>query len=181
MGSTQSRIDLDKLDIKPLDPDRDRAAFRCGNDELDDFFRNHAADHHVRRQARVTVATYEGRIVGYYWLVAHGQPLGKISEEARRAFDSARFDATPCIYLGMLGTDLAFQGKGIGKVLMLHAMRQTLAVAERIGVYALTLDAVDAETANRYARWGFEFCSEGALAMYISVTTIRQAGLTPLA
>jgi GNAT superfamily N-acetyltransferase len=156
----------------------DRAAFCCGNDELDDFFTHHAARHHAAHRVRVTVAMHGGRIVGFYWLVAHGQPLGRISSEAEAAFDTTKFDATPLVYLGMIGTDRSVQGLGIGKILMVHAMRQTLAVADVVGVYALTLDAVDAETARRYAKWGFEYCVEGAdttyVPMYIPVETIRR-------
>ncbi|HEV7599638.1 MAG TPA: hypothetical protein VGO49_05195 [Bradyrhizobium sp.] len=50
------KIDLKKLKIQPLDPNMDRAAFYCGEPELDDFFRDHAADHHQRYLTRVYTA-----------------------------------------------------------------------------------------------------------------------------
>ena len=48
-------------------------------------------------------------------------------------------------------------------------------IAELAGVYALTLEAIDADTAARYKRWGFEYYVSDRLWMYIPVATIRQA------
>jgi hypothetical protein len=64
------KIDLKKLMIQPLDPNMDRAAFYCGEPELDDFFRDNAADHHERYLTRVYTALHDNEIVGYYWLNA---------------------------------------------------------------------------------------------------------------
>jgi hypothetical protein len=69
-NSPSSRIELDKLEIRPLDPNMDRAAFYCSEPELDDFFRHYSADHHERHLARVYTAIHKNRIVGFYWLVA---------------------------------------------------------------------------------------------------------------
>jgi GNAT superfamily N-acetyltransferase len=170
---SKSRVDLSKLEIKPLDSKMDRAAFCCGNDELDGFFHDYAGDHHDKHLARVYVGIYEGEIVSYYWLVAQSHLPRKLSEEALGKL--ARIEFAPCIYLGMLGTQLEFQGKGTGKTMMLHAFAQILKVADQVGVYALTLEAVDKETAERYASWGFSYFIEGELLMFIPVSTIRQA------
>lgn len=156
----------------------DRAAFCCGEPELDAFFRVHALDHHDGHKARVTVGLHDGKVVGFYWLIAQSFPLNKVSAEAEHLF--AHLGATPCVYLGMLGTQQDRQGNGIGKTMMLHAMRQTLAIAERLGVYALTLEAINERRARQYERWGFAYCVEGALDMYIALPTIRKAGLAPL-
>ena len=59
--------------------------------------------------------------------------------------------------------------------MMVHAMRQTLAVAEIVGVYALTLDAIDEDMARRYNKWGFDYFEPGQLWMYIPLPTIRAA------
>ena len=56
----------------------------------------------------------------------------------------------------------------------------TLAIAEPLGLYALTLEAINQRRARQYERWGFKYCVEGALDMYIALPTIRKAGLAPL-
>mgnify|MGYP001954917750 CR=1 FL=1 len=171
--SGEAKIDLAKLIIKPLDPSLDRAAFSCGVRTIDNWFRNNARKHHEAYKVRTNVGLYEGRIVGFYSLAAAGSAAEAISEEARQMFE--RVKVAPCIYLSMIGVDKQFQGKGIGKTLMVDAMRTTLRVAEMVGVYALILDALDKEVAKRYERWGFEYFIEGALRMYIPLSQIREA------
>jgi GNAT superfamily N-acetyltransferase len=171
--SSKKSINLDDLDIRPLDPSISRAAFCCGNDRIDNFFKNNARKQHDVHRVRVYVAHYEGEAVGYYYLVAATHPPEKVSAEAIEKF--GRVNATPSVYLGMIGTHGPWQGNGIGKILMLHAMQKTLEVASLIGIYALTLTAIDEETAKRYERWGFTRFVEGELDMFIPITTIRDA------
>ena len=72
-------------------------------------------------------------------------------EDIYRAYGKfLQIGSAPCVYLGMIGTQQKYQGNGIGKTLMLHALQQTLEVAKLVGIYALVLDAVDQETACRY-------------------------------
>lgn len=170
--STPNKVDLSKLIIKPLLPEMDRAAFCCGHGKIDNFFRNNACDQHKRHKVRVYVALIGGAIVGYYYLVAQSTPPDRVSEEAIKKF--GRVNATPCVYLGMIGTHKEFQKNGIGKTLMVHAMRRTLDVAHLIGIYALTLEAVDEKTAGTYERWGFKYFLDGELAMFLPLATIKE-------
>ena len=75
----------------------------------------------------------------------------------------------------MIGVIEGLHGNGVGKALMLHAFAKTLQVAEHIGVYALTLEAINEEKAATYQRWGFAPFVEGELLMFIPVATIRKA------
>jgi len=150
-----------------------RAAFCCGEPELDNFFRDYAGDHHEKYLARVTVALYEGELVGYYWLAAQSHASGKLSKEAIGKLQ--RIEFAPCIYLGMIGIIERLQGNKIGRALMLHAFSKTLEVAKHIGVYALTLEAINEQKAATYKKWGFAPFIEGELLMFIPVATIRTA------
>jgi GNAT superfamily N-acetyltransferase len=172
-NTSKNPVDLSKLDIKPLDPAIGRAAFCCGNTRIDNFFRNNSRKQHEAHRVRVYVAYYENEPIGYYYLVAATHPPEKVSAEAIK--DYGRVSATPCVYLGMIGVHESSQGNGVGKILMLHAMNKTLEVASLIGIYALTLTAIDEDTANRYERWGFTRFIDGELDMFIPLTTIREA------
>jgi GNAT superfamily N-acetyltransferase len=151
MESTPSRIKIDLADlvIKPLDPRMDRAAFSCGNEELSHYFREFAHDHHVKSWVRVYVGLYQGEIIAYYWLSAQGVDPSKLDQKT--AEHMGRIEFASCVYLGMLATKREYQGNGIGPVMMIHAFRQALKVARLVGIYAITLQAVDKRTAEKYA------------------------------
>ena len=125
---------------------------------------------------RVYDAHLDGTLVGFYYLVASSNPPDMVSEEAAEKF--GRVKAAPCVYLGMVGTHAEYQRNGIGRVLMLDAMTITLKVAEYVGLYALTLEAINQEKADLYRRWGFQYFIDGELKMFMPIGTIRQL-LTP--
>jgi GNAT superfamily N-acetyltransferase len=168
----QKKIDLGKLVIGPLDSSMNRAAFCCLEPELCLFFRDHAATHHDQHFARVYVATYDGAVAGYYWLIAQSHAAAKISLQASTKFERIAF--APCVYLGMIAVQWEMQDNKIGKALMMHAFGRTLEVAKHVGVYALTLEAINEAKAKTYERWNFTRFVEAELLMYIPLTTIRR-------
>lgn len=168
----RKQIDLSRLEIKPLDSSMNRAAFCCCEPELCDFFRDYAEFHHNDYSARVHVAVYDGEVVGYYWLIAQSHLAGMFSSDLEPKFERIAF--APCIYLGMIAVKWSLQGNKIGYALMMHAFGQTLKAAEHVGVYALTLEAIDESKAKTYEKWNFQRFVDGKLDMYIPLGTIRR-------
>jgi GNAT superfamily N-acetyltransferase len=185
MGSTPSnriKIDLKDLVIKPLNSEMGRAAFSCGNEELTGYFRDFADEHHNKGWVRVYVGLHKDEIVAYYWLSAQGVDPTKLNEKT--AEHMGRIEFASCIYLGMLATQTEYHGNGIGPIMMLHAFGQAVEVAKLVGVYAITLQAVDKRTADKYAD-DFDFCpfEDGTeitedsenIWMFLPLETARQA------
>jgi GNAT superfamily N-acetyltransferase len=168
----RKKIDFNKLVIGPLDSSMNRAAFCCLEPELCFFFRDHAAEHHEAHFARVYIATYEDALVGYYWLIAQSHDAAKISLQAMAKLE--RIAYAPCIYLGMIAVQWDMQRNRIGRALMMHAFGRTLEVAKHVGVYALTLEAINEDKAKTYEGWNFSRFVEGELLMYIPLITIRR-------
>jgi GNAT superfamily N-acetyltransferase len=166
----------------------DRAAFSCGDEsipackDLSAYFRDHAADHHGKGWVRVYVAVHNGKIVGYYWLSTQGANPNKLSPETRE--NMGRIEFASCVYLGMLATQVEYHGSGIGPTMMVDAFRQALKVAEYVGVYDVTLQAVDKRTADKYREdFDFQYFDDGTkvsddskdIWMFLPVPTIRGA------
>ncbi len=174
--STQKRVDLSQVVVGPLDPKTDRAAFSCGHKKIDNFCHNNAQRQNAINRVRVYDAIYEGELIGYYYLVATSHLPDLLSQEAEDKF--GRVSKAPCVYLGMIAGRQDYSGNGVGKLLMVHAMEKTLEVADRVGIYALTLHADTDKLVEKYKRWGFEpFLKDGDgdRAMYIPLSTIRDA------
>ena len=125
--------------------------FDCGVDVLNAWLKRRALLNHLSGASRTYVATAGKRIVGFYCLAAgsvqHEAAPGKI----RRNMP----EPIPALVLGRLAVDHAFQKRGLGPALVLHALEQTQEVAKSVGVRALLVHAKDMEAANFYRRMGF--------------------------
>lgn len=139
---------------RPLRPDDEIAAFDCGRDALNDWLVRRALRSERERDARTYVSceTNGGRVVGYYCLaassVARASTSGALSRNAP--------DPIPAVLLGRLAVDREFQGARLGTSLLHDAVVNATAAAERIGLRALIVDALDDNAAAFYARHGFK-------------------------
>lgn len=68
----------------------------------------------------------------------------------------------PAVNLSFLAVDKKFQGQGLGKLLLQDVLVKTAAMADHVGFYALTVQAIDNETAEFYSKLGFEKYLESA-------------------
>jgi GNAT superfamily N-acetyltransferase len=77
-----------------------------------------------------------------------------------------------------------WQGNGIAKKLMIHAMEATVQVAELVGIYALILQAGDADLAKMYKKWGFTYFlveeEKPQPNMFIALETIKKGAAEAL-
>lgn len=62
----------------------------------------------------------------------------------------------PAVSLKFLAVDRRYQSQGLGKLMLQDVFVKTATLAEYVGFYALTVEAIDEETAIFYAKLGFE-------------------------
>lgn len=136
---------------RPLQAGDETEQFDCGVDVLNAWLKRRALLNHLSGASRTYVATAGKRIVGFYCLAAgsvqHEAAPGKI----RRNMP----EPIPALVLGRLAVDQAFQKRGLGPALVLHALEQAQEVAMSVGVRALLVHAKDPEAASFYRRLGF--------------------------
>lgn len=166
---------MDDILIEPLG-DHKRGVFCCGNSSIDNFFKNNARKFHEAYSMRVFVARRADALLplGFYALTTMTFRIG-MNDEADKKFK--RHDAIPTIYLTMIGRDQNSQ-KGLGEHMMLNAFERALMVRENVGVYALTLHAVNDAVKARYEEFGFQAFSDrahdndGHTAMFIPLSVV---------
>ena len=85
----------------------------------------------------------------------------------------------PAVYLSMIAVDLRHQGKGLGKILLAHALTRAAGVANQIGLKAVVLDVIEdggPETVEKrfrfYRNMGFESLPSQPHRMLISIESI---------
>jgi len=71
-----------------------------------------------------------------------------------------------------LAIDNRFQGKGIGKLLLLDALRRSCEISESIGSFAVVVDPIDEDAERFYDKYGFiKLPASGK--MFLPMNTIK--------
>ena len=141
--------------IRPLSTGVDRAGFACGQPVLDEYIRRYASQDVRRNVARVFVATPAGQpeqLAGYFTLSAGSVRCADLP--AALADRLPRYPI-PVALIGRLAVATAFQGKGLGSILLADACRKFVAASAVLAVAAIIVDAKDAAAVTFYEHFGF--------------------------
>jgi GNAT superfamily N-acetyltransferase len=159
--------------VEPLDPRRHQVAdFECGQPSLDRRLRAYAGQSQRRDVARsFVVADTDHRVVGYYTLVA-GQ-MEHASAPASVRTGVSRHYPIPICLIARLAVDHRFHGQGFGSGLLRDGLDRVLAAAERIGIRAVVVDAINEEAAGFYRRYGFEPATDDGLMLMVPLAAVR--------
>jgi ribosomal protein S18 acetylase RimI-like enzyme len=169
-----------KLVIEPFDPSKhDRAAFSCGVEQVDNFFRRTANKLASANNLRVFVMTSaEGAVMGFYALNAHAVDYRDLPPNYARTRPG--HGSIPAAYLSMIGVDRRYAGKGHGGELLADALTRIAAAADSIGIAVIMLDILDDGDATLVARrkalyesYGFVALPSNPLRLFLPVATVR--------
>ena len=170
---------MSALVFEPLAAQHDRQAFDCGNGSLNDFLKRQARQNAERNIGVTHVAVaYAGdaRILGYYTLVVRtvAQEIISTDAPAARRLSSGEIGV---VLLGRLAVDKTAQGQGIGRRMLVKAMRQVERAAQDMGIFGLVLDALDDQARAWYFALGFGFqeLADSPQHLLLPVESIRQA------
>lgn len=168
----------DQIVIEPLG-EHSRAAFCCDLPRIDNFFKNNAKKVHKAYGTRVFIARREENLdpIGFYGLTVmtfdiKEKPV-KMNDKAENKF--SRHGQIPTIYLTMLARDKERGPKGLGVLLLQDAFERALRIREDVGVYAMTLHAVNERVKSVYEDLGFEAfekyepTEDGSIPMFITL------------
>lgn len=141
--------------IRTLDEAVDTGAFDCGEPALDEYIRRYASQDVRRGLARVFVAMPEQepqRLSGYFTLSAGSVSAATLPESVRRKLPSYPI---PVALLGRLAIDKAFQGQGLGGILLADACLKVVHASAVLAVAGLVVDTKSETAAAFYRHYGF--------------------------
>ena len=164
--------------IQRLDRSHDRAAFDCGQPTLNDWLQRLAGQYERRDLARVYVAVKEGQhqVLGYYALSSHHVVYDALPEEQTKGLPPID---VPVILLGRLAVDKTVQRRRLGEHLLIDALRRADHIAEKIGIRAVEVHALDDGARAFYLKYGFVTLHDDRHHLYLPIHTIRQLHLPP--
>jgi GNAT superfamily N-acetyltransferase len=127
-------------------------AFRCGNDQLDDWLRTHARGATGQGTRTYVLVDDEDAVVGYFAIAPHF--LAR--EEAPRKIGRGAPSQIPAILLAKLALDQSAQGQALGAELLVFALRTMVEAARRAGGRVVVVDAIDDAARRFYEHHDFQ-------------------------
>jgi GNAT superfamily N-acetyltransferase len=158
----------------PFDPRRHATdAFTCGHEGLDRWLRAYAGQSQRRAAARTFVsASQTGAVLGYYTLVAaqiaHESATAPVRQSMSRHFP------IPVALIARLAVHEQHHGKGLGRSLLLDALRRVLHASDELAVRAVIVDAIDKRANRFYRHFGFEPSGLQSQLLMIQLDAVRR-------
>lgn len=162
-------------DEAPIAKRHDRAAFDCGDADLNLYLQKFARQNHESGGAKCFVATpadAPATILGFYTLSAASLDYARTPALARKGL--ARYDV-PVFRLGRLAVAKTIQSRGLGGALLLRAAHRCLRVAEDVGGVALLIDAKNDRAAHWYQGYGALALEDAPLSLVLPLAVAADA------
>jgi len=163
--------------IEPLDPARHHwGRFSCESRELTDFLQTRARKEMAARSSACFVlvaASDPGRIVGYYNLSQTSVRLESLPEAVAKKLP--HYEEQGATLIGRLARDLAWRGQGIGRLLLVDALRRSVRLSAEAGAVVVVTDPKDHKARAFYETFGFESLDERRLFIPMTDLLEREA------
>ena len=141
--------------IRAHDGKIDATTFNCGHSVLDDYIRRYALQDVRRNLARVFVALPADDLdclAGFFTLSAGSVNCSDLPEQLARKLPCYPI---PIALIGRLAVNQAFQGKGLGSILLADACQKVRQARDTLAVVGIIVDAKDDSAASFYRHFGF--------------------------
>lgn len=165
--------DFRNLVIVPLNAAHDRSGFRCNVEALDKYIHQQARQDIRRRISRVFVAAPQDNpkeVIGYYSLSTLSIELRELPEKLARKLPK---HPVPAALIGRLAVSKNAQGYGIGKMLLVDAIKRTLSVSDQIAIYAMVVDAINDNAKDFYKQFGFARLSDDSPRLFLPLKSFE--------
>jgi GNAT superfamily N-acetyltransferase len=159
------------VQITPLGDHHDRAAFECGVEPLDRYFKTQAGQDARKRVASCFVLTDGGSApIAFYTLTATAIALSDLPAEMSRKLP--RYPLMPATLMGRLAVDRRKRGQRLGELMIMDAFSRAL--RSEIATYAFVVDAKDEAAARFYKAYAFLPLGETGNRLFMPMTEIAK-------
>lgn len=163
---------MSSFEFHLLDKSFDREHFDCGYAELNSFLQTKARQNQQAGFNRTFVAIKsndsEKNILGYYSISMGEISLSALPESLLKKLPK---HPVPVARMGRLAVDKTQQRQGLGRLLLVDAMKRVIAASRSVGVYALVVDAKDDSAKSFYAKYGFIQFVDESMSLFLPVDT----------
>lgn len=166
--------DQTNYSITHLESSHDKQSFSCGSTPLDQYLKTQAGQE-AKKYVSVTYVLAQQnskKIIGYYTLSSIGIETGALPEETVKKLP--KYPILPGILLGRLAVDQAYQGKKIGSILLIDALKRSHLISHQIGITAVIVDAKDENAVDFYKHFEFIEFPDNKFKLFLPMNTIKK-------
>ena len=159
---------------EPLNSTHKKSDFSCGKEMLDTYIQKQA-NQDVKRKlsACFVINETETNLIKGYYTLSNNSVASEFSPEQIRKKLPRSYETIPTTLLGRLAIDDRFQGQGIGKLILIDALKRSYEISKTIGSFAVVVDPIDQEAENFYNKYGFIKLPDSG-KMFLPMKTISQ-------
>jgi GNAT superfamily N-acetyltransferase len=160
--------------IERLDEHHDVEDFTCGEKALDLWLRGHALANQVRDLSRTYVLIDDAdRIVGHYSLTMGGVVPSDLPRRYGRGLPAIEIGMA---LIGRFAIATAAQGRGLGRDLLIDAIRVAATAGELVAARFIAVDPLNAQARAFYTAFGFrDIPTDPQDRMYIRLDEVADA------
>lgn len=157
--------------IEALRRKHPRRAFRSGRDQVDDWLATRAYQHQEKHLSVTRVLVDDGGAVAGYYTLATGQvdfsdlPADLVRRLPRRQL--------PVAVLAWSGIHRESLGRGLGRLLLAHALRESYEAGQTFAFVAVILDCIDDAAKSFYQRFNFHEVSGHPYRLFLSAAQLE--------
>jgi ribosomal protein S18 acetylase RimI-like enzyme len=163
------------FEFHTLDKSFDRTPFDCGSPELNNFLKSKARQNQVANFNKTFVAIQSGdktkRVLGFYSLSMGEVDLSSLPENLQKKLPK---HPVPVARMGRLAVDNSTKGQGLGKFLLVDAMKRVQSASVSVGVYALLVDAKNDSAKTFYKKYGFIELVDELMTLFLPLASFPQ-------
>lgn len=160
--------------IELLSKTHDRKGFDCGEALLNQYLQRTARQHIQKGLSRTFVLIDDeqpSRIIGFFTLSLCEISVDTLPTQIAKKYPSL----VPGVKLARLAVSGEWQGIGIGRILLVEAMKRALVIAKNAGVIGLFVDAKDDSARAYYEQFGFTEADDHPLLLFFPLSRFGEA------
>jgi predicted N-acetyltransferase YhbS len=163
---------MDDWRIGRLDRTHIRDQFDCGKPPHDDFVRTLVSQYEKRNLGRtfVAVRAADRRVLGYYTIASGSVTFDAVPPESAKKLPR---HPVPVVLIARLAVDRSAQGQRLGEKLLLDALARSWELSDRLGIYAVVVDAIDSAAKSFYQKYQFVSLQDNQFHLFLPISTIR--------
>jgi len=160
-----------ELRLERLESHQQIDQFESGNESLDLWLKRYALAAQQMDSARTFLPVVpDSAVIGYFSLTMGSVQRADAPTKLVRGLPSY---PVGIVLLARLAVDWKYQGGGMGGLLLAEALRKAVTAGEAAAARLVVVDAIDANAAQFYGRYGFIAVPEHPTRLYRRLKDVR--------